>query len=94
MVPKHFENGDINVGDLVIINDQDHCIKKNRLTWPLGKITKLLPGKDLKVRCVEIKTADGSLTRAIQCLHKIELSPHEFMLNQTLLSSSKVLNDS
>ena len=94
LVPKHFENGDINVGDLVIINDQDHCIKKNRLTWPLGKITKLLPGKDLKVRCVEIKTADGSLTRAIQCLHKIELSPHEFMLNQTLLSSSKVLNDS
>lgn len=91
LVPKHFENGEIGVGDLVILNDQEHYVKKNRLMWPLGKITKLLPGKDNKVRCVELLTKNGSFTRAIQCLHKIELSPHEFQINQTLLSSTELI---
>ena len=90
IVPKHFENGDLKLGDLVMVNEKDHHIKQNRLLWPLGRITKLLPGKDNKIRSVELQTPTGSYTRAIQRLHKIELSPHEFQINQIMLTSSKL----
>ena len=90
LVPKHFKRGDLQIGDIVMIDDQDHYVKKNRLQWPLGRITKLLFGRDNLVRSVQLQTSSSSYTRPIQRLHKIELSPHEFVENQTLLSNSKI----
>ena len=91
LVPKHFKNSDLDVGDLVLINENDHTIKKNRLQWPLGLITKILPGRDDQVRCVQVKTTSGSYMRAIQKLHKLELSPHEFVINQTSMCAVQIV---
>ena len=61
-------------GDIVTI----HNDKTPRQKWKLGKITRLLPGRDNIVRAVEVRTTDNSgkvvvLKRSIQHLYPIEV---------------------
>lgn len=58
----------LKVGNIVLIQDD----RVPRLQWPLGKVTRLLPGKDNKVRCVELLTSKGTKVRSIQKLHHLE----------------------
>ena len=52
----------LQVDDIVAIRPRK---KFNTSHWPLGKVIKILPGKDSQVRVVEIKTATGILQRAV-----------------------------
>lgn len=38
------------------------------LAWPLGRITKVMPGQDNVVRVVQVKTPQGILTRPVNKL--------------------------
>ena len=60
---------DLSVGSMVLIREEG----KPRLSWPLGRVTELFPGKDGLVRAVKLKTQKGHLTRAVQKLHKLEI---------------------
>ena len=84
VVSNHFKKGDLIVGDLVMINEKN--LFRNRLSWPLGRITRVFPSRDELVRSVELQTSNGLLKRAIQCLHKIELSTHDFEDRPTTMS--------
>ncbi|GFU05674.1 hypothetical protein TNCV_873121 [Trichonephila clavipes] len=46
---------------MVLIKDDNLPVNK----WSLGRITKLVPGTDGKVRVVEIKTNKGNIKRSI-----------------------------
>lgn len=61
---------DIKVGEVVMIRDES----APRLKWPLGIVTKVFPGKDGLVRCLEVKTTRNILKRPIQKVHKLELN--------------------
>ena len=56
------------IGDLVFLHDRD--VPKG--VWPLGRIIDIHPGKDGKVRVVEVKTAKGTYTRPITKLFKFQ----------------------
>ena len=74
VVKNHKAGVTLQVGDLVLLNDQ----QLKRLHWPLAKVTKLLPGTDSKVRSVEIRTASSILQRPIKLLYRLELPPQAF----------------
>ncbi|GBN29199.1 hypothetical protein AVEN_113976-1, partial [Araneus ventricosus] len=42
--------------------------------WPLAKVMKLIPGRDGRVRVVEVSTGGGSFLRPIQRLYPLEVS--------------------
>jgi len=69
-VNKFQTRGNVGVGSVVLIREDNF----NRMRWPLGVVTKLLPGKDGIVRAVELKTAKGFLNRPVQRLHDLEVS--------------------
>ena len=48
----------------MLIGDQN----VKRISWPLAKVIKIFPGKDGKVRVVELKTKNGILLRPVQRL--------------------------
>ena len=52
----------LQVGDIVAIRPKKFHFSCH---WPLGRITKALPGKDELVRVVDLKTAAGTLQRAV-----------------------------
>ena len=52
----------IQVGDIVIIKPKSHFFSCH---WPLGRITKVFPGKDNLVRVVEVKTKTNLLKRSV-----------------------------
>ena len=56
-------------GDVVLIEGN----AKNKLLWKLGKIERVLPGRDNKIRCYELKTSGGLLKRTVQHLYPFEL---------------------
>ncbi|GFV00883.1 integrase catalytic domain-containing protein [Trichonephila clavipes] len=56
-------------GDIVLVGD-DHT---KRLNWNLGKILKLYPGKDEKVRVAQVKTKFGSFLRLVRKLYLLEV---------------------
>jgi len=71
------------LGEVVLIGDD----QEKRAEWTLGKVIKLYPGKDEKVRMVELKTAKGKALRSIQCLYPLEAEDeHKIDLNQKLES--------
>jgi hypothetical protein len=57
------------VGDLVLIRE-DGC---PRMLWPVGVVKEVFPGKDGVVRACEIRTKKGTIRRALQRLHCLEL---------------------
>ncbi|GFT18623.1 DUF5641 domain-containing protein [Trichonephila clavipes] len=56
-------------GDIVLVED-DHT---KRLYWNLGKILKLYPGKDKKVRVAQVKTKYDSFLRPVRKLYLLEV---------------------
>ncbi|GFS65327.1 integrase catalytic domain-containing protein [Trichonephila clavipes] len=66
----HFEKKNAKIGDMVIIKEDNlpSC------QWSLGRINNIYPGKDSKVRVVEVKTTRGIFKRPISklCLLPIE----------------------
>ena len=54
-------------GELVLLDDDTH-----RKSWPLARVTKAVPGKDGVVRVAEIRTKDGSYTRPVARLLRLE----------------------
>ncbi|GFY45637.1 putative RNA-directed DNA polymerase from transposon X-element [Trichonephila inaurata madagascariensis] len=59
---------ELRLGEIVLIGDD---IKK-RIHWPLAKVIRLLPGKDGKIRIVELKTRTGTMLRPIQRVYYLE----------------------
>ncbi len=57
------------VGELVLLRDDDYS---KRGKWPLARVTTLKPGSDGVVRSVEIRTKDGSYTRPVTKLYRLE----------------------
>ena len=68
-VSKQRPRGSLEVGSVVLIHEDN----VPRLQWALGRVAKLYPGKDGKVRSVELQTSKGSITRSVQRLHLLEL---------------------
>ena len=60
---------DLQEGSVVLVQDD----QQPRLSWPLGVITQLLPGRNGVVRTVEVKTASGKLVRSIPRIHDLEI---------------------
>ena len=56
------------VGQIVLIVDET----RKRSQWVMGKITKVFPGKDQRIRVVEVCTSRGILLRPIQKLCPLE----------------------
>ncbi|GFW48562.1 integrase catalytic domain-containing protein [Trichonephila clavipes] len=61
------------LGEIVLIGDD---IKK-RMHWPLAKVIRLIPGKDGKIRTVELKTRTGTMLRPIQRVYPLEVQSTE-----------------
>jgi transposase InsO family protein len=51
----------LQVGDLVLVADKS----SERGTWPVGRVTRLMPGKDGVVRTAVVKTQHGEYTRPV-----------------------------
>ena len=58
----------MNVGNLVLIAEDN----ESRGRWHLGKVAKLLPGSDGRVRSVEVRTAVGTMVRPVAKLCLLE----------------------
>ncbi|GFT20298.1 uncharacterized protein TNCV_1009051 [Trichonephila clavipes] len=57
-------------GDIVLIGDND----VKRINWPMAKIIKSFPGKDGRIRVVEVKTPSSNFIRPIQKLYPLEVN--------------------
>lgn len=69
--PKwHKNEPNLREGMLVILKEDN----APPLKWPMGRITKVIPGKDAKVRVVEVRTQSGTYLRSIT---KIAVLPIE-----------------
>lgn len=66
---KRLKNNPLKEDDIVLLEDP---IKK-RAFWNLARVTKLIPGRDGKVRLARIKTETTELLRPIQRLYRLEL---------------------
>ncbi|GFW38925.1 integrase catalytic domain-containing protein [Trichonephila clavipes] len=64
---------EVRLGEIVLIGDD---IKK-RMHWPLAKVIRLIPGKDGKIRTVELKTRTGTMLRPIQRVYPLEMQSTE-----------------
>ncbi|GFW74113.1 integrase catalytic domain-containing protein [Trichonephila clavipes] len=64
---------EVRLGEIVLIGDD---IKK-RMHWPLAKVIWLIPGKDGKIRTVELKTRTGTMLRPIQRVYPLEVQSTE-----------------
>lgn len=60
----------VTVGEIVIVGADN----KKRIFWPLGRITKIIPGKDGQVRLVRVQTSQQELLRPIQRIYPLEIT--------------------
>lgn len=61
-------------GSLVLIKEDNIP----RMSWPLGTVLEVFPGKDGLNRGVKIKTAKGIIQRPIQRLHDLEIQYNSY----------------
>lgn len=54
-----------NVGSLVLIKGEE----KNRNKWKIGKVVRLIRGRDQVVRGVQLQTGKGTIERPIQLIY-------------------------
>ena len=64
----HRESANVQVGDVMLLL----CPDTPRGNWPLARVTETFPGKDGKVRVVQIRVGNRSLRRPISKLCPIE----------------------
>ncbi|UYV77587.1 hypothetical protein LAZ67_15001635 [Cordylochernes scorpioides] len=67
---ENIDRRQLKVGDVVLIGQKN----LKRMFWPKGRIVNLIPGKDGIVRVAHVKTSTGTLIRALQRLHPLEIS--------------------
>ncbi|GFW42979.1 uncharacterized protein TNCV_649031 [Trichonephila clavipes] len=58
--------------------------------WPLAKVIWLIPGKDGKIRTVELKTRTGTMLRSIQRVYPLEVQSTETL--NDLLNDCTITN--
>jgi hypothetical protein len=79
---------EIKEGTLVLVREEG----QPRLTWPLGLVTQVCPGKDGIVRTVKVRFRGSEFLRPIQKLHQLECfhssKPPPFPINQDQTSES------
>ena len=63
------KTGHPNEGDIVLIKGDE----KNRNKWEIGKLTKLICGKDKVVRGVKLQSGKVTLERPVQLIYPLEL---------------------
>ena len=61
---------DLRKGSVVLIKEDN----VPRLSWPLGVIVEVFPGKDGYIRSVNVKTSKGVINRPVQRLHDLEIN--------------------
>ena len=62
------EKGNLKVNDLVLLVDENYP----RGRWLLGRVMKIFPGHDQRVRVAEVKTKNSTLVRPISKLVLLE----------------------
>ncbi len=62
------ESRDLQVNDIVLMSDE----KSHRNYWPLARVLQVFPGRDGRVRSVEIRTATGVYRRPANKLVHLE----------------------
>ncbi|UYV79914.1 hypothetical protein LAZ67_18001034 [Cordylochernes scorpioides] len=67
---ENIDRRQLKAGDVVLIGQEN----LKRMVWPKGRIVNLIPGKDGIVRVAHVKTSTGTLIRALQRLHPLEIS--------------------
>ena len=60
----------LNIGDIILIKDD----LAPPLQWKLGKITRLFPGPDGRIRVVIVKTSRGEFKRTIHKLARLPIN--------------------
>ena len=70
VVKGFVSNCDLKIGSVVLVKED----QVPRMSWPLGIVVKVFPGKDGKIRSVNVKTAKGIFCRPVQRLHDLEIS--------------------
>ena len=65
---KPQENGQVKVGELVLVED-DNTKKK---AWSLGRIVELTPSDDGVIRVAKVRTKDGLYTRPMTKIGQLE----------------------
>lgn len=63
----------LKVNDLVLVCDSSI----HRSKWPMGRVSKVFPGKDAQVRSAEITTSSGTIKRPVCMLAKIDVGESE-----------------
>ena len=90
---KHSKNNVLNVGDIVLIKNQENV---PRTQWRVGKIKRLVIGKDAQVRGAELvvisKTGEKTVCqRPVQKLIPFEITTdnHELSINEPVKDSKR-----
>jgi len=65
---------EIKEGTLVLVKEEG----QPRLTWPVGVVTQLCPGRDGNVRTVKVRFRGSEFLRPVQKLHQLECSSSKF----------------
>ena len=63
----HSENDNLSIGDVVLMVDP----QQRRASWPLAKVTEVLPGADKRVRIVRVQVGDRIYTRPVARLIRL-----------------------
>ena len=66
---KFKSNCSLKDGSLVLIREDN----VSRMNWPLGLVIETFPGRDGKIRSVNVRTSQGVVCRPIQKLHDLEV---------------------
>ena len=68
--PRGWRENDVKLqeGDLVLLQEDD----VKRRSWPLARVTKVMPGKDGVIRVAEVRTKTGVYTRPVTRLYRLE----------------------
>ena len=72
MVPQHKEKFPLQLGDIVIVDNEN--IITNKISWPLGKVIEILESSDQRVRTVIVLTERGTYIRPVQRLILLEMT--------------------
>ncbi|XP_068247899.1 uncharacterized protein [Palaemon carinicauda] len=71
-------------GSMVLVSEDN----VPRLSWPLGVIVKVYPGKDSFIRSVDVETSKGVINRPVQKLHDLEISSASDLVSDYNVPSS------
>ena len=88
---KHSKNNVLNVGDTVLIKGEENfpCTQ-----WHIGKINKLVTGKDAQVRGAELVVISKTEEKTVFQRPIQKLIPFELTADNRELSNNKPVNDS